>query len=106
MDICEEGWYDNGWVGNPESTKLLKDISDLGISRPYPNPFNAAINFNISSGLKTINVSIRDIKGTLLFNEIMTVKASKVSIPLDVAKGVYILKIGTSEINNVFKIVK
>ncbi len=106
LDICEEGWYDNGWVSNPESTRLLKDISDLGISRPYPNPFNAAINFNISSGLKAINVSIRDIKGTLLFNEIMTVKTGKVSIPLDVAKGVYFLKIGTSEINSVFKIVK
>lgn len=106
LDICGEGWYDDGWVSNPND-KTLGNLSIIDLSAPYPNPFKNRVNFDVlSSGLKSVDVVLRDIKGTLLYDMTIDINADKISIPLDVAKGMYFLTIKNQKESKVFKLIK
>ncbi|WP_109299892.1 starch-binding protein [Aquimarina sp. AU474] len=105
LQICGEGWYDNGWVDNPLNKSTNTD-DVLQISAPYPNPFKNTIHFNLVGEVDSLHISVRDIKGALYYSNKVTIKDGKISIPLDVAKGMYFVKFYNKKINKVVKVLK
>ncbi|WP_405207856.1 starch-binding protein [Aquimarina sp. LLG6339-5] len=104
LEICGEGWYDNGWVNEPLNKESEKNT--VRISSPYPNPFKHEINFNVLGEDASISVTIRDVKGGLYYSEVVSSKSGVLSIPLNVAKGIYFVKFSSKNINKVVKIIK
>lgn len=106
LDLCGEGWYDNGWVVQPEdkSSDIDKDV--IGISKPFPNPFENTVNFNITGNNTDIQVTVMDIKGALYFSDTIAIKNGTISIPMEVAKGMYFIKFSNQTIHEVVKILK
>lgn len=106
LDICGEGWYDNGWVAEPQANLLkVEDVSKM-ISAPYPNPFKNEVNFYINGGEKKMNITVYDSKGALYYSDTVDVVNGIVSIPLEVANGIYFVKFSNNSINKVVKIFK
>lgn len=104
LEICGEGWYDNGWVSAPLNKNPEKD--EINISAPYPNPFEDIINFSMSGETEAVNITVRDVKGALYYSDRVTSKNGTISIPLNVSKGIYFIKFSNKNINKVVKIIK
>ena len=106
LDICNEGWYDNGWGTEPLTTLSKNTNKTKIISAPYPNPFTNDVNFYIGGSEKTMNVTVRDIKGALHYSNRVKIINGTISIPLQVAKGVYFVQFKNNSVSKVVRIIK
>ncbi|WP_083629217.1 starch-binding protein [Tenacibaculum agarivorans] len=110
LQICGEGWYDGAWISNPQALSAKSSTTTIKkqeqISSAYPNPFINAVNFYIGGTDKTMNVTVYDTKGALHYSDRVTITNGTISIPLDVATGIYFVRFRNKSVNKVVKIVK
>ncbi len=106
LDICNEGWYDNGWVDEPLVVSSKASKTKKGLSAPYPNPFTNNVNFFIGGTEKTMTITVTDTKGALHYSDRVSIINGVVTIPLEVANGIYFVKFRNNSINKVVKIIK
>jgi hypothetical protein len=109
-NICEESWYDNGWVADPGlKSALALDVENISnevfSSLPYPNPFKNKISFDISER-SDLHIEITDVKGSVVFQEEMKNCAGKVELTIDIPKGIYMMKCLINSKLNTYKIIK
>ena len=107
--VCDEGYYDNGWV-DPISLKsgieFITNTSDLEITPPFPNPVNNYINFRINKENTDVDVKLLSASGQVLMQNKMFTSDGKVQIPVDLQKGTYVLQIQCNNHLQSFKVLK
>jgi GH18 family chitinase len=85
------------------SNTLAVDMQAYAPVRIAPNPFNESFSINFElPGRK--NISVLDISGAELFT--VTTEANSIDIGNNLKAGMYLLKVGTSEDAQTFKIIK
>ena len=64
-----------GWDAQRLSADINPNPGEFHLSKPYPNPFNPAVNINfIQQKTSTVNIAVFDVKGrelTVLFDGLM-----------------------------------
>ncbi|MBP4142163.1 T9SS type A sorting domain-containing protein [Flavobacterium sp. P4023] len=101
--IVIQGFQQNYWA------KLLTDVPIKGnlVVTTYPNPFVTSINFEFSKPIKEISITVFDIGGRLLFNQLKEVREGMLTLDLSgLPNSLYLVKITNSEINQYVKIIK
>ena len=101
--IIIQGFQQNYWA------KLLTDVPIKGnlVVTTYPNPFVTSINFEFSKPIKEISITVFDIGGRLLFNQLKEVREGMLTLDLSgLPNSLYLVKITNSEINQYVKIIK
>ncbi|CAM4168851.1 T9SS type A sorting domain-containing protein [Flavobacterium weaverense] len=101
--IIIQGFQQNYWA------KLLIDVPIKGnlVVTTYPNPFITSINFEFSKPIKEISITVFDIGGRLLFNQLKEVREGMLTLDLSgLPNSLYLVKITNSEINQYVKIIK
>ncbi len=103
MGVAAETWYT--WDGNNNSTPTVDVVTSISSTKaatslemelePSPNPFTDIIRFKLAQEDVEINISLFNIQGQLVASESLYSSTGSVDFPVDVVKGVYILKVTT-----------
>ncbi|MBP8849739.1 MAG: chitobiase/beta-hexosaminidase C-terminal domain-containing protein [Breznakibacter sp.] len=103
MDVTSEKWFT--WDGNNNSAPTVDVVTSISSTKsatalemelePSPNPFTDIIRFKLAQEDVEINISLFNIQGQLVASESFYSATGSVDFPVDVTKGVYILKVIT-----------
>ncbi|NJO89386.1 MAG: starch-binding protein [Chloroflexia bacterium] len=110
--VCGDGWYDNGWVSAPSNLKSAKVNEnqmveiEKTILFPYPNPFKDKIELMINECDADVNLSILDMKGSVLYSGEYHSSDGRISLAPSLKKGAYILNVRTKEAFYTYRIIK
>lgn len=102
--IIVQGFQQNYWAKILAETPIISDLTVV----TYPNPFVSKVNFEFSKqDIKEIAITIFDIGGRLIFNQIKNVTGGQLTIDLStLPSSVYLVRLNNNEVNYYIKIVK
>jgi 1,4-alpha-glucan branching enzyme len=106
--ICQESWYDNGWVSDP-GLKAATSIAQLDastIAKIYPNPFNDQLTVILSELNTDVDVNVLDLNGQVVYTDYQSAIEGKIMVRPEIANGIYIMRLTTINKNYSFKIIK
>jgi 1,4-alpha-glucan branching enzyme len=107
-NVCEESWYDNGWVSDPgfKNAGMTAQINTF-VSKPYPNPFSKEISIRISEADAEVTVQILSLKGSIVFTDVLSSENDGIlTIHPSIPEGLYLLQITSKNTIQTFRILK
>ncbi len=107
-DICEDSYYNEGWVSNPGLKHAIaaEDAEKAGELQLYPNPFSGNLNIYTSENNVDVNIKIVDLSGQIVYSQIQNTGNGSFTINTNIPSGVYILYFTTDNNTKAFSIIR
>ncbi|MBL0046967.1 MAG: T9SS type A sorting domain-containing protein [Bacteroidetes bacterium] len=83
---------------------FLGNINSDSISQIYPNPSTGAFTIQMARNQLAAKIEIIDVLGNVVFSKITDI-TNKADVLLDIAQGVYLVSITTSNVKNISKLI-
>jgi hypothetical protein len=103
-------WLDINMPGTcpPQPPLGVEGFNSFPAITLYPNPAKNILYINLpNSSFSPLKIELQDIKGTIVYNEVISNATNKIALPVNGLKnGFYTLKLSSNQLNRVLKFIK
>ncbi|GJM61872.1 starch-binding protein [Persicobacter diffluens] len=103
VNVCEESWYDNGWVSAPNNREFVRLQPEVFA---YPNPFRDELQLHVQGLEGSYLLQVYSQQGSLLKEKTLTFFGGKAATSLALPTGMYLLRLPASDSQRLIKVMK